>query len=344
MPRQIAKFWWLPLIWSASASASAAVIKVGVGDGYDHAKLAAAIAAAQPNDRIEVAAGTYLNDFATVTVPLTIEGVGGVAVLDADAQIPNGKAILITRAAVTIRNLEFRRARVVDGNGAGIRAEAGDLKIENTVFRENQNGILTIGDGDFTVTISNSTFIDNGAGDGQTHAIYVNRMKELSVTGSTFAGTRIGHDIKSRARRTIVTGNTLDDGVSGTTSYAVDLPNGGEGVITGNTIAQGPATDNSAMISYAAEGIAHGVNSLLVTNNTFTNTSPAGAVGVFNHSDIPVTLQNNTYDGVARRLLGPGEFENNRPRELMVLGVLGLVCAGVVAIIVARRRSAAART
>jgi hypothetical protein len=107
--------------------ASAAVITVGTGGGYDFTTLSAAIAAAQANDNIRIAAGTYVNDFATINFPITIEGVGGIAVLEATVLIPNGKGILVTNANVTVRNLEFRNARVVDENGAGIRAQLGHL-------------------------------------------------------------------------------------------------------------------------------------------------------------------------------------------------------------------------
>ena len=59
---------------------------------------------------------------------------------------------------------------------------------------------------------------------------------------SDFQGTLVGHDIKSRAALTTVTGNTLDDGVTGTTSYAIDISNGGVATITSNTITQGADT------------------------------------------------------------------------------------------------------
>ena len=195
--------------------------------------------------------------------------------------IPNDKAFLVTNAAVTIRNLEFRHARVNDQNGAGIRAQSGNLFIDNTVFRDNENGILATSNSSMSITVVNSTFIDNGAKDGQTHGIYVNDIDTLSVVNRTFSGTRIGHDIKGRARNTFITGNTLDDGVNGTPSYAIDLPNGGAAVVTGNTLTQGPDTDNPAMIAFGAGGNLHAITSLLVNNNTFINTRPGTSIGVF---------------------------------------------------------------
>ena len=37
----------------------------------------------------------------------------------------------------------------------------------------------------------------------------------------------VGHHIKSRALKTMVMGNTIEDGPDGTASYEVDAPNGG---------------------------------------------------------------------------------------------------------------------
>ena len=54
-----------------------------------------------------------------------------------------GKALLITNGNnITIRNMTLQRARVPDHNGAGIRAQGGDLTIENVHFNNNEDGIL----------------------------------------------------------------------------------------------------------------------------------------------------------------------------------------------------------
>ena len=47
-----------------------------VGSGEQFSTLSAAIGASQDGDVIEVQAGTYLNDFATVNTKITITGVG----------------------------------------------------------------------------------------------------------------------------------------------------------------------------------------------------------------------------------------------------------------------------
>ena len=50
-----------------------------------------------------------------------------------------------------------------------------------------------------TVTIRNSEFGFNGAGDGRSHGIYVNEVAKLDVANSYFHDTSVGHNLKSRA-------------------------------------------------------------------------------------------------------------------------------------------------
>ena len=317
--------------WGSLARAS--VITVGAGAGYDFSTLGAAITSASANDTVQVAAGTYTNDFVTINVPLTLESVGGYAVLEATVQIPNGKAIIVQNSALTITGFEFRGANVADQNGAGIRLQSGDLTVVDSIFRGNENGILTSSGAGIDVLIRNSQFIDNGFGDGYTHAIYAGLIDSLTVENSDFEGTRVGHDIKSRAAVTAISGNTLDDGVTGTASYAIDLPNGGSAAITGNIISQGADTENGAMIAYGAEGITHSANSLLVADNRFINSYPGTSIGVYNHSGISAQLVNNTFSDVDEPLRGPGEITGNVPAP----STLALLCLG--SMLLRRRRA-----
>ena len=62
-----------------------------VGAGKTFATLGAAIAASDAGDTIDVDAGTYTDDFATISHDLTIHGVGGMAKLQAVSSPPNGK-------------------------------------------------------------------------------------------------------------------------------------------------------------------------------------------------------------------------------------------------------------
>ncbi len=289
----------------AASAASAADVRVGPTQTYK--TLAAGVAAAAAGDRVLLDAGTYSDDAAIVSKPLTIEGAGAGATLQATRPISNGKGILVVGASLTVRNLTFKGAVVADGNGAGIRLEAGDLTVENAAFIDNQDGLLANPNPSAIITITKSTFSGNGSGDGRTHGIYVNEVAQLTVHDSSFAGTKAGHDIKSRALRTSVVNTVLDDGVSGSTSYAVDFANGGVAVLDNVRITQGANTQNPLMVAFGAEGSLKAASSLTIVNSSFTNLlGGTSATGVWNFTSIPVTLTNNTVSGLPAFLHGAG--------------------------------------
>ncbi len=294
------------LILCAAGAAHAADILVGPTRLTK--TLAAAVTSAKAGDRVLLDAGTYLDDTATVNVPLTIEGAGGGATLSMTKNIANGKGIIVVNANLTLRNLTLQAAKVTDANGAGIRMQAGALTVDNCAFVGNQNGILANPNTASTITIAGSRFTGNGTGTGYTHAIYANEIGQLTVTGSTFGAQNGGHGIKSRALKTTVVQTIIDDGVTGSSAYAIDLSNGGVGVIDGITVTQGAKTQNPAMIGYGAEGNLKATNSLVVRNSGFTNqlSSPSSSA-VYNFtSSVSAALTNNTFTNVALPQRGPG--------------------------------------
>src|SRR5258708_37700336 len=186
-----------------------------VGTGQQYGALAAAIAASHDGDVIAVQAGTYTNDFATITTDITIEGVGGMVNLVATVPPPNGKAILVTAANVTLDGISFSGAAVPDGNGAGVRYEGGNLTINNCYFFNNQEGLLAGDDPAGAITITHTEFANNGAGDGYTHNLYVGEIGTLTVDQSLFTGANVGHEIKSRALNTIIENSRIIDRTAG---------------------------------------------------------------------------------------------------------------------------------
>ena len=283
--------------------------------------MAAADADSNPNSYydIQVAPGTYTNDFLVVTRPMTIEvdprRAGSPVLLEATVSLPNQKGIILTVASLTVDGLTFMGAMIdnsLGGNGAGIRdqntAAGATLIVRNSVFIKNKEGILTGDDIGETIAVTNSKFENNGNPDPRyfQHALYVNHAGSLTVVDSLFCGQLIGHDIKSRALVTSIENNRIYDGEgyaavgcrAGSSSFAIDIAEGGSAVISGNRIVQGPATQNNKIVAYGEEGLPFGNNGLLLSNNVFINSAP-NATGIYDPKCVPVHLANNAFQGVA---------------------------------------------
>ena len=262
-----------------------------------------AAAVAGDGDTVLIDAGTYAGDVATWTQDdLTLRGVGGRAHLRADGKNAQGKAIwVIAGDRTTVDRIEFSGATVPDQNGAGIRQEGTDLTVTRSWFHHNQNGILTGANAESDIVIRRSRFFRNGGGDGYTHNLYVGEVRSLTVTGSWLWGADVGHELKSRAATNTIVANRIDD-ADATASYSIDLPNGGRSLVAGNVIIQGASSENTALVSYGAEGLTHSSSRLWVVNNTFVNRRTSGtfvALADGSRAD----LRNNL-------LVGPGELTN----------------------------------
>ncbi|MDE0932697.1 MAG: right-handed parallel beta-helix repeat-containing protein [Novosphingopyxis baekryungensis] len=189
-----------------------------------------------------------------------------------DGGICEGKAALVLRGqGATVDGVIFQNLAVPDGNGAGIRLERGNLTVNNSYFRDSEEGILTADDPSGAIRIDKSTFSNLGRCDrglSCAHSIYIGDYGSLSVTRSRFQRGSGGHYVKSRARRITVSDSSFDDTRGRATNYMIDLPNGATGVIEGNVFVQGRDKENySAFIAVAAESKQHPSTGLVVRNN-----------------------------------------------------------------------------
>ena len=263
---------------SACDTATGPVLQVGPGKQY--AKPSAAAVAARSGDVIKIQAGAYRGDVATWKASnLTICGVGGRAKLYADGKSAGGKAIWVVGGSnITIEGIEFHNTVVPDRNGAGIRMEhtTGDLRVINSGFFDNENGILTTG-GPVTLTIERSEFARNSDGsvEGQAHNLYAGAIDKLTVSASYFHEARYGSNLKSRAKVSVVENSYLMDGANGPSSYLTDFSNGGKVYMRGNMFHQGPKAPNGVVIQYGAEGKRWTDNTLEMTHNTVVMTRPS---------------------------------------------------------------------
>ena len=176
-----------------------------------------------------------------------------------DGGICEGKAALVLRGrSARVEGIIFAHMAVSEGNGAGIRLESGDLLIDNSIFRDSQQGLLTASFPAGSISIRRSTFSGLGTcdfGGGCAHSLYIGDYGSLSVTQSRFEAGTGGHYIKSRAARVSIVDNSFDDSQGHETNYMIDLPNGATGEISANEMVQGKSKDNySAFIALGAEG------------------------------------------------------------------------------------------
>ena len=270
-----------------------------VGSGQQFSTVSAAVNASRDGDTIKVQAGTYTNDFVTVNTKVGLEGVGGMVKMVATVAPPNGKAIMTTNSDVTVDHFEFSGAKVPDGNGAGIRYQAGALTVSNSYFHDNENGLLSNAAAGGSITIKNSEFARNGVGDGYTHNLYVGIIDNLTITNSYFHDVTVGNQIKSRAYNTTITNSRIAEGENGTGSYSIDLPVGGKALVKDNVIIQGAHSQNPAIVHFGGEGAPHAGSSIEVASNLVTNNlSSPSSVLVLNQAGASASVVNNTVFGL----------------------------------------------
>ncbi len=313
MPRRRSLFWpgmiaGVLVILAVPALVHAATLEVGPGKTY--ALPSAAAAVAHDGDRIAIAPGSYADCAVWKANGVTIEGAASATTVITGPPCA-GKALFIVQGnAVTIRGVTLTGAHVADLNGAGIRAEGGDLTIEHVRFINNEDGLLAGALPGRRIIIRDSEFIGNGtcAGSGGcAHGVYVGNLALLRVEHSRFFETRQGHHIKSRAQRTEVAGCDIADGAHGSSSFAIDVPNGGAVLVSDNRIQKGPDSENhTAAIMIGEEGVTQPTPEILVARNTFTVEGGYNAYLVDNRTTTAAALRGNVLRGNAVALHGPG--------------------------------------
>ncbi len=213
-----------------ASPAAARVLTAGPNQEYDTPSRA--IQAAAAGDTISIAPGTYY-DCAIATVPLTIEGRSpGVVLTDRTCE---GKAILVLRASdVVVRNLTLARARVPDGNGAGIRLEGQGLTLDQILFDNDEVGLLAA-PGPGRIVVTNCEFKGGGVGGSHPLALlFVERVAQLVVTRSRFTAVH-GVQLVSAADLTELRSNVFDTGPE---ARGMDIH--GALIMEANTLIAGP--------------------------------------------------------------------------------------------------------
>lgn len=294
------------LLCGGGRAASARILHVGPQAGYKLPSQAAAIA--RDGDRVVIEPGVY-QDCAIWRAPNTIiEGRGAGVIVAGKVCFERG-IFIVTGANVTIRNITFSGARGRYHNAAGILGEGTNLTVENSRFLDNDNGILLGGGPTSRVRIADSAFRGNGSCEGAcAHGVYAGKpISLLDIERCHFLDTRTAHHIKSRALNTVIADNMIADGDSGTSSYLIDIPNGGNVVIQRNTLQKGANSSNPAVaISIGIEGVKNPSNLMILRDNQFTSALRDATTFVRNSTLTPVISTGNKLTGNVNPLDGIG--------------------------------------
>jgi hypothetical protein len=254
---------------------------------------------AMNGDVVRIDPGTYADCAVWTASHLVIEAAGPGVLLA--GKTCDDKGIFVTLGAyITVRGITFAVASVVWHNGAGIRAAGDNLTVEHSRFVNNENGILAGGSADSVLRISDSEFIGNGACiKACAHGVYAGApMLLLDIEHCVFLDTKTAHHIKSRALNTVVRDSRIEDGPDGTSSYLIDVPDGGNVLIEGNVMEKGPRSENPAVAISIGEGSANNpTDVLIIEDNTFRSDLPRRVAFVRNSAAAPVALVGNTFSG-----------------------------------------------
>ena len=157
------------------------VLKVGPDQPLQRPSDAARVA--QDNDIIEIEAGRYVGDVALWTQNgLLLRGVNGRPHLDSQGRTAQDQGIWVFRGNdIVVENIEFSGARARSRNGSGIRFFGRNLTVRDSYFHDNEDGVLTYTAPDGDVLIERSVFAHNGAGDGQSHNIYIGKVRSFTL-------------------------------------------------------------------------------------------------------------------------------------------------------------------
>ncbi len=228
-------------------------------DGRDMPSLRQAAKQLHDGSVLEVGPGTYTTPLVIRVNGLRLIGRGHVVF---DGVAAEGKGTLVVKGNDTvIENIECRNVKVRDGNGACVRLEGRNLRLEHVYFHSAQEGLLT-GRRPGDVVIHDS-FFERLGHRGQAHAIYQGGGTLTIDRSYILASKSQGHEVKSRAQRTTITRSVIAS-LNGRDSRLIDISVGGVVSIADSTLQQGPESANLDVIGFALEKGHHRENALTI--------------------------------------------------------------------------------
>ncbi len=297
-------FYFIFILIFTSVSCSAKIYKVGATKPYTVPSAVTNIVG--DGDTVDIDAGTY-SDCATWNKNnLLLRGVGGMAHIK--DVVCSGKGIWnFNGNNITTEYIEFSGAANPSLNGSGIRAQGGIFTVRHCYFHDNENGILCNDPvaGTSDVLVEYSEFSNNGNGDGYSHNLYIGNMKNFTLRYCYTHHAKTGHEIKSRAQNNYILYNKISNELTGAASRNIDLPNGGLAILIGNSIEQGPSSDNSNIIGYGLEGLSNPApQNVYLVNNTIVNDKPSGSFVNIQTGTELLKMINNIFAGPGTLISG----------------------------------------
>ena len=237
-----------------------------------------------------------------------------------------------------IERLEIRRvsnayAHYTADAGAiyKVGKQPGNLTINQCYIHDSDNGFIN-GDYGNHIVISNNLFARCGNNYGSAHNVYVGPAASLTFTGNYSVDSWLGHELKTRAQRAVISGNWILEGNNCTASVPVDICDGGDIVLKNNVImkqSDNAVSNNGGIVNWVSEIDVHpawSVNRLIADGNTIVNNLPPGSrqpprgyVQFICASDpvrnIPIvsSIANNGFYNLARPLWAIGVYGGTAP-------------------------------
>jgi hypothetical protein len=297
----------LALVFVTANPCRAATLHFGHDRRYHQPSDAAAVA--HDGDTVLIDSGTYRDCAVWQANRLTIVGAGRKETVIGGRSCEDKGVFVVYGDDILIRGMTLRGAHVPDQNGAGVRAEGTNLTLQRVGLIDDQDGMLADPVAASVIIVTDSLIKNDGLCAAYcAHGIYVGAIAKLVVSHSTVRDIHVGNGIKSRAAVTEITDDTIEDSVRGTSSYLIDVPNGGQITIAGNALEKGPLSSNPYIaIDIGEEGVTWSNNSIAVQDNDFTNNGVIAATFVNNTTSTPAQLGGNTMAGLIGAVLaGPG--------------------------------------
>ena len=177
------------------------------------------------------------------------------------------------------------------------------MLVENCHIHNNEDGILAGGPTAYstngtTVTVVHSEIDHNGVPPaniryGYDHNLYIGNVTQFTLTDSYVHDALGGNEVKSRALASNIEDNRIQDQAS-SSSYEVDLPDGGNDIVTNNIIQKGPNSSQEHVADFGAEGT-YAASTLTFSGNTIINDGGAplfyDPTALWNATDDPGTLK-----------------------------------------------------